>query len=44
MALLSIRDLALGYDGRVIVEHLNFSVQAGEYLCVVGKTDQGNPR
>ena len=41
MALLSVRDLALGYDGRVIVEGLNFEVNAGDYLCIVGENGSG---
>ena len=35
MALITVQDLALGYDSRMIVEGLNFSVNAGDYLCVV---------
>ena len=41
MALLTCRDLALGYDGREIVRGLNFEVNAGDYLCVVGENGSG---
>ena len=41
MALLTCRDLALGYDSHVILEHLNFEVNAGDYLCVVGENSSG---
>ncbi len=41
MALLTIRDLALGYDSNAIVEHLNFTVNAGDYLCIVGENGSG---
>ena len=41
MALLTVRDLALGYDSRKIVEGLNFSVNAGDYLCIVGENGSG---
>lgn len=41
MAQLICRDLALGYDGHAIVEHLNFSVERGDYLVVVGENGSG---
>ena len=41
MALLTVRELALGYDSRVIVEGLNFTVNAGDYLCIVGENGSG---
>ena len=33
--LLVCRDVSLGYEHRAIVENLNFSVAAGDYLCIV---------
>lgn len=41
MALLTCRDLALGYDGMRIVENLSFEVSAGDYLCIVGENGSG---
>ncbi len=41
MALLQVKDLSLGYDGQAIVEHLNFDVHAGDYLCIVGENGSG---
>lgn len=41
MALVTIQNLSLGYDSHVIVENLNFSVNAGEYLCIVGENGSG---
>lgn len=41
MALLTIQDLALGYDSHAILEHLNFSVHSGDYLCIVGENGSG---
>ncbi len=41
MALLTIKDLSLGYDSRVIVENLNFAVNAGDYLCIIGENGSG---
>ncbi len=41
MALLTVKNLSLGYDSRTIVENLNFSVNAGDYLCIVGENGSG---
>lgn len=41
MALLTIEDLSLGYDSQIILENLNFSVHAGDYLCIVGENGSG---
>lgn len=41
MALITARDLSLGYDSHVIVDNLNFSVSAGDYLCIVGENGSG---
>ncbi|MBR6050390.1 MAG: ABC transporter ATP-binding protein [Clostridia bacterium] len=41
MALLICRDLSLGYYGREIVHGLNFEVEAGDYLCIVGENGSG---
>ena len=41
MALLNGRDLALGYGGTRVVDGLHFSVEAGNYLCIVGENGSG---
>ena len=41
MSLLEVKDLSLGYDGQVIVEGLSFTVNAGDYLCIVGENGSG---
>ena len=41
MAQIKVEDLTLGYDGHAIVEDLNFSVNAGDYLCIVGENGSG---
>ena len=41
MAQISCRDLSLGYDTGAILEHLNFEVNAGDYLCIVGENGSG---
>ncbi len=35
------RDVSLGYDGISVCENLNFTVNAGDYLCVVGNNGSG---
>ncbi len=41
MAQITCRSLALGYDGKRIAENINFTVQAGDYLCIVGENGSG---
>ena len=39
--LFSCRGAALGYEHRPLVEHLNFEVHRGDYICVVGENGSG---
>jgi zinc transport system ATP-binding protein len=41
MPQLTCRDLTLGYDGKAVVSGLSFTVDAGDYLCVVGENGTG---
>lgn len=41
MAQLTCRDLALGYDGKRVVQNLTFAVETGNYLCIVGENGSG---
>ena len=41
MAILTCQDLCLGYEGRPILEHLQFSVEENDYLCIVGENGSG---
>ena len=41
MPLLTIKDLALGYDSYRFIDNLNFSVNEGDYLCIVGENGSG---
>ena len=41
MALLRCEDLSLGYEGKAILEHISFEVNAGDYLCIVGENGSG---
>lgn len=41
MALITCENLSLGYDGKEILQNLNFSVHSGDYLCIVGENGSG---
>lgn len=41
MALLTIKNLSVGYDGQAVVSDLNFTVSKGDYLCIVGENGSG---
>lgn len=41
MALLKCIDVNLGYDNQIIVKGLNFEVNPGDYLCIVGENGSG---
>ncbi len=41
MAQLKCTDVALGYDGKTVTEQLSFSVNSGDYLCIVGENGAG---
>ena len=41
MAYIIAKDLSLGYDSQVIVTGLDFHVDRGDYLCVVGENGSG---
>ncbi len=35
------RNVSLGYEGRIIAEDINFTVNEGDYLCIVGENGSG---
>ncbi|MBO4286735.1 MAG: ABC transporter ATP-binding protein [Kiritimatiellae bacterium] len=41
MSLLSCHNLSVGYGGVKILEDLNFSVERGDYLCILGENGAG---
>ena len=41
MAQLTCENLTLGYEGREIISDLSFSVNSGDYLCIVGENGSG---
>ena len=41
MAQLTFQNLCAGYDGKPVLQGLDFSVFAGDYLCIVGENGSG---
>lgn len=39
--LFTCNDLALGYDGKIVIENVQFEVNQGDYLCIVGENGAG---
>jgi len=38
---LTVSDLSIGYDGVAILDDINFCVESGSYLCIVGENGTG---
>ena len=41
MAYITAKDLAVGYDRIAVEKNLNFEVNKGDYLCIVGENGSG---
>ncbi|SEA42565.1 zinc transport system ATP-binding protein [Pseudobutyrivibrio sp. ACV-2] len=41
MAILTVRNLAVGYDRRSVLENIDFEISAGDYFCIVGENGSG---
>ena len=41
LSVIKCEGLSLGYEGHVIVKDLSFTVNAGDYLCIVGENGSG---
>lgn len=41
MALIQCKNVNFGYDGKIVAEGINFEVNAGDYLCIVGENGSG---
>ena len=41
MSLITCQQASFGYDGHAVVDGLNFTVDTGDYLCVVGENGSG---
>lgn len=41
MSMISVENTCFSYEGREVVHHLRFTLEKGEYLCVVGENGSG---
>lgn len=41
MAQLICQNVSLGYDGKEIINNLDFAINAGDYLCIIGENGSG---
>ena len=41
MAILKCTDASFAYDGREVLENVSFTMDAGDYLCIVGENGSG---
>ena len=41
MALITCQNVKIGYEGRVVAENINFSVEKGDYLFLIGENGSG---
>ena len=41
MSLLTCENLSVGYDNQIVVKDINFSIEKGDYLCIIGENGSG---
>lgn len=41
MPILECKELSFAYEGRTVLENVNFSIESGDYLCIVGENGSG---
>lgn len=41
MSLIECKNLSVGYDGVTVAENINFTVSAGDYICILGENGVG---
>lgn len=41
MSLIECRDLTLAYENRTVIENLSFTVESGDFLCIIGENGSG---
>lgn len=41
MSYIDVKNVTTGYDGIPLTKHINFSVEKGDYLCIVGENGAG---
>ena len=41
MSYISCENLAVGYEGQAVASGISFSVEKGDYLCILGENGSG---
>ncbi|MCQ2448624.1 MAG: ABC transporter ATP-binding protein [Clostridia bacterium] len=41
MELITVKDLSVSFEGRTVFQNLNFTVEDGDYLCILGENGSG---
>ena len=41
MALIRCENVSIGYEGQTVVKDLDFTIDTGDYLCIVGENGSG---
>lgn len=41
MAILTAKNLSVGYEGKAVLENVNFEIEMGDYFCIVGENGSG---
>ena len=41
MCVLKVENLRLGYGGKTVAENIDFKLNAGDYLCIIGENGSG---
>lgn len=39
--MLEVKNLSIGYEGKIVADNINFKVNEGDYLCIVGENGAG---
>ena len=42
MPLIKCENVSIGYEGQTVVKDLNFAIEKGDYLCIVGENGSGH--
>ncbi|MGN0476570.1 MAG: ATP-binding cassette domain-containing protein, partial [Ruminococcus sp.] len=41
MKLIDVKNITMGYEGMPVLSELSFSIEQGDYLCIVGENGSG---
>jgi len=41
MALISMRDVSVGFGGALLLDHVNLQIERGERVCLLGRNGAG---